>query len=45
MAEATPPAKTIEESGEPISKVHPMGETAIVSVDRLTGEIVSASKC
>lgn len=30
--------------GEPISKVHPMGETTIVSVDRLTGEIVSVSK-
>jgi len=30
--------------GEPISKVHPMGETMIVSVDRFTGEIVSVSK-
>jgi len=30
--------------GEPISKVHLMGETMIVSVDRLTGEIVSVSK-
>ena len=30
--------------GEPISKVHVMGETMIVSVDRFTGEIVSVSK-
>jgi len=30
--------------GEPISKVHPMGETTIVSVDRFTGEIISVSK-
>ncbi len=30
--------------GEPISKVHPMGETMIVGVDRFTGEIVSVSK-
>jgi hypothetical protein len=30
--------------GEPISKVHVMGETMIVSVDRFTGEIVSISK-
>ncbi len=30
--------------GEPISKVHPMGETMIVSIDRFTGEVVSVSK-
>jgi len=30
--------------GEPISKIHLMGETMIVSVDRFTGEIVSVSK-
>ncbi len=30
--------------GEPISKVHPMGETMILSIDRFTGEVVSVSK-
>src|SRR5262245_6757911 len=30
--------------GKPISKIHPMGETIIVSLDRFTGEIVSISK-
>src|SRR5262249_55619676 len=30
--------------GEPIDKIHPMGRTIIVSVDRLTGKILSISK-
>lgn len=30
--------------GEPISKVHVMGKTMIVGVDRFTGEVVSVSK-
>src|SRR6266705_2566326 len=30
--------------GEPVSKIHPMGEVFIVIVDRKTGEIVSVAQ-